>query len=122
MKETENKLTQLISYTKIFHNYVLEQYSNNDVDILFIILSHKEFINTLTTKLTINPNLPSEEIKELIYTFDEVISIWREGLSHYIPTESNKKNDLYSVFFAISMAIYNIVQHKEETEECIEAN
>lgn len=118
--KTISKINQLFNMGEGFCEQQLVKYEDAP-DVSFIINAFDTIFTDFKFKLKIKEAYTIELYHEEIFNFDSIMASWREHLTYYITSDSNDKNDLYSVLFSILQGIETIVEddhfYWEEDEE-----
>lgn len=125
--KTLGKINQLFNMGDIFCEQQLIKYQEAP-DVSFIIGAFEKIFSDFNFKLKLKKEFTIEQYHEEIFNFDSIMASWREHLIYYISTDSNSKNDLYSVLFSILQGIETILEDdhfywdEEEIEEHIQTD
>jgi len=107
--KTIGKIHKLINMGEDFCEHQLVKYEEAP-DVSFVINAFDTIFTDFKFKFIRKKDYTIELYHEEIFNFDSIMSSWLKHLTYYITSDSNDKNDLYSVLFSILQGIEAIME------------
>lgn len=107
--EAKKKINFIFSTNEYFLDNIIENFKNKS-DSLFVISAFENIFSDAKSKLLFSKDFTDVDYHEMIYTFDSVMSAWRDNLPYNMDFEDEHSNDLYAVLFSSLQAIKNIIE------------